>query len=587
MELQIKREVMANREANILNLQRESIAKDFESIVSDLLFLAAQTDPAEIFEGTGSNRIKAKILLAENYLMFSQKKRLYDQIRFLNESGMEIVRINFNNGKPAIVSDDQLQDKGGRYYFEDTFILASGEVFVSPLDLNIELGKIEQPKKPMIRFGTPVFDRNSKKRGVVIFNYFGGKLIHNYENISTYYLGQCMLLNKEGYWLKGLNPEDEWGFMYKDGRERIFGNAFPAAWQIISNEESGQFYNVKGLFTFKTIYPLFEGLKTSSGSGEAFVPSTKQLKYKDYVWKLVSYISKNILVAESKKMLGRFLLLYTGLIILLVGGSWFFAYTKGKRRLAEETLKRISKELEQSNIRLEEIDRLKSMFIASMSHELRTPLNSIIGFTGIILQGMSGEITEDQRKELTMVKNSANHLLALINDVIDVSKIETDQVELFIEELNIAGLMQGVMESFKVAVDEKNIKLSLEMPERLIIKGDQRRIKQVVMNLLSNAVKFTDRGEIEIKVKKKDEEVVVSVADTGMGIKKESMKRLFKQFSRIYVKGRPVIEGTGLGLYLSKKIVDLLGGQIKAESEFGKGSMFTFTFPLKYKEVKV
>ncbi|MBA7546924.1 Sensor histidine kinase RcsC [subsurface metagenome] len=257
-----------------------------------------------------------------------------------------------------------------------------------------------------------------------------------------------------------------------------------------------------------------------------------------------------------------------------------------ERKKAEEDVKKHAEQLEQANIRLQELDLLKSMFIASMSHELRTPLNSIIGFTGIILQGMSGEITEDQRKELTMVKNSANHLLILINDVIDVSKIETDKVELFIEEFNLADLMQEVKESFKVAADEKNLKLSLKMPERLIIKGDERRTKQVIMNLVSNAVKFTDGGEIEIKVKKKEEEVEVSVIDTGIGIKKENMEKLFKQFSRIYAEDKPVTEGTGLGLYLSKKIVDLLGGQIKAESEFGKGSMFTFTFPLEYREVK-
>lgn len=259
---------------------------------------------------------------------------------------------------------------------------------------------------------------------------------------------------------------------------------------------------------------------------------------------------------------------------------------KKYREHLEELVKERTKELKNANLKLQELDYLKSMFIASMSHELRTPLNSIIGFTGIILQGMSGKITEDQRKELTMVKNSANHLLTLINDVIDVSKIEAGKVELFIEEFNLADLVQEVKDSFKVAVDKKGLKLSLEMPERLIIKSDERKTKQVIMNLVSNAIKFTDRGEIEIKVRKKDEEVEISVADTGIGIKKENMERLFKQFSRIYVEGKPVTEGTGLGLYLSKKIVGLLGGQIKAESEFGKGSMFTFTFPLKYKEVK-
>jgi signal transduction histidine kinase len=255
--------------------------------------------------------------------------------------------------------------------------------------------------------------------------------------------------------------------------------------------------------------------------------------------------------------------------------------------IAEETRRKYVEQLENANLKLQELDHLKSMFIASMSHELRTPLNSIIGFTGIILQGMSGKITEDQRKELTMVKNSANHLLTLINDVIDVSKIEAGKVELVIKEFNLTDLMQEVKDSFKIATDEKSLKLSLEMPEKLIIKSDERRTKQVIMNLVSNAVKFTDRGEIEIKVRKKDEEVEVSVADTGIGIKKENMKKLFKQFSRIYTEDKPVTEGTGLGLYLSKKIVDLLGGQIKAKSEFGKGSMFTFTFPLKYTEVKV
>ncbi len=254
------------------------------------------------------------------------------------------------------------------------------------------------------------------------------------------------------------------------------------------------------------------------------------------------------------------------------------------RRLAEEELEKTNMQLEHANIRLKELDHLKFMFIASMSHELRTPLNSIIGLTGIILQGISGDITEVQGKELTMVKNSANHLLALINDVIDVSKIEAEQVELAIKELDLADLIQEVKDSFKVASDKKGIKLSIETPERLIIKSDERRTKQVVMNLVSNAIKFTDKGKIAIKSAKKDEGVEILVADTGIGIKEEDIKMLFKQFSRIHVEGRTRVEGTGLGLYLSKKIADLLGGEISVESEFGKGSKFTFILPLKYKE---
>ncbi|MCD6386546.1 GAF domain-containing sensor histidine kinase, partial [Candidatus Sumerlaeota bacterium] len=253
-----------------------------------------------------------------------------------------------------------------------------------------------------------------------------------------------------------------------------------------------------------------------------------------------------------------------------------------ERKRAEEALKQRTYELRVANIRLKELDHLKSMFIASMSHELRTPLNSIIGFTGIILQGMAGEITEEQRKQLTMVKNSANHLLALITDVIDVSKIEAGKVELAIEEFDLSILLQEVKDSITVAVEKKDLKMSLEMPEKLVIKSDERRVKQIIVNLISNAVKFTDEGEIEAKVTKKDNMVEVSVRDTGIGIRKEHMDRLFKAFSQIPVEGTPK-ESTGLGLYLSQKIADLLGGKITAESEFARGSEFTLTLPLKYK----
>jgi len=255
---------------------------------------------------------------------------------------------------------------------------------------------------------------------------------------------------------------------------------------------------------------------------------------------------------------------------------------KHVRELTEtiEKRKRAEEELVQANIQLKEIDRLKSMFIASMSHELRTPLNSIIGFTGIILQGMSGEINDEQRKQLTMVKNSANHLLALINDVIDISKIEAGKVEIYIEEFDLSVLAQEIKDSFAVTADKRGLELSLKTPRTLIIKSDKRRIKQVIVNLIGNAVKFTDKGEIEIKVTRKDKLAQVSVKDTGIAIKREDMDKLFKPFSQIHTPGRTE-EGTGLGLYLSKKIAILLGGDITAESEFGKGSVFTFTLPLK------
>jgi len=255
-----------------------------------------------------------------------------------------------------------------------------------------------------------------------------------------------------------------------------------------------------------------------------------------------------------------------------------------KHRLhLEELVKERTVDLEEANIKLQELDRLKSLFIASMSHELRTPLNSIIGFTGIILQGLSGDITGDQRKQLMMVKSSADHLLSLINDVIDVSKIEAGKVALSIERFDLSALLDEVKSAFTPEAEPKGIILSLETPGGLSIRSDERRTKQVIMNLVSNAAKFTDSGKIEIKAATGDGVVEVSVRDMGIGMAREDLEALFKAFSRIRAEGMAIKEGTGLGLYLSQKIAELLGGGIRAESSLGKGSEFTFTLPFEYK----
>lgn len=241
-----------------------------------------------------------------------------------------------------------------------------------------------------------------------------------------------------------------------------------------------------------------------------------------------------------------------------------------------------TKELTQANIQLKELDSLKSIFIASMSHELRTPLNCIIGFTGIILQGMVGKITDEQRKQLTMVKNSGSYLLSLINDIIDVSKIEAGKVDIYVQKFDLLSIVKEVINSFTVLAKEKDLKMDLEMSKKIMVENDERRIKQILVNIVGNAVKFTDKGSVNMCVRElSDSTIEIIVADTGIGIKEEDMGKLFKTFSRIPTEG-VIKEGTGLGLYLCKKISDLIGGKIMAESEFGKGSTFTFTLPLRF-----
>lgn len=253
-----------------------------------------------------------------------------------------------------------------------------------------------------------------------------------------------------------------------------------------------------------------------------------------------------------------------------------------KLQLEIEEHVRVEKELKDANIRLKEVDRLKSVFLSSMSHELKTPLNSIIGFTGIILMGMAGKITEEQQNHLSIVKDSANHLLGLIEDILDISRIEAGKVELSPGEFGLNEIISEVVEIISPAINEKKLKLIQEVPEGITLFSDKRRIKQVLINLLSNAVKFTDKGSVKIAAKVlKDTMLEIRIADTGIGIKSDDMNKLFRPFQQIEPPPGKTHKGTGLGLHLCKKLVILLGGDISAKSEYGSGSEFTFIIPVK------
>jgi PAS domain S-box-containing protein len=245
-------------------------------------------------------------------------------------------------------------------------------------------------------------------------------------------------------------------------------------------------------------------------------------------------------------------------------------------------------ELERANIKLKEADRLKSVFLASMSHELRTPLNSIIGFTGILLMGMSGELNREQEKQLKIVKNSANHLLSLINDVLDISKIEAGKLQLSNETFDLDAVVDDVAETFSSQVNEKGLELHTAVPEGITLYSDMRRVKQILMNLVSNAVKFTHQGRIDITAGTlPGDRLEINVADTGIGIEKQAVNKLFLPFQQVDMTPTRQYEGTGLGLYLCKHLLTLLQGDIRVTSEYGKGSTFTVVLPLRYMENNV
>lgn len=251
----------------------------------------------------------------------------------------------------------------------------------------------------------------------------------------------------------------------------------------------------------------------------------------------------------------------------------------------EELVEERTSELAEANKRLMELDRLKSMFLASMSHELRTPLNSIIGFTGILLMGITGELNSEQKKQLEMVKSSASHLLELINDILDISKIESDRISVAVETFNVMDIVHEVAKSFQPMIERKKLELIVDGESPIEIESDRRRVKQILVNLAGNAVKFTEKGSIEIKAYLcKNNHVCFEIKDTGIGIQEDEIEKLFQPFQQIDMTSTKKYEGTGLGLYLTKKLVSLLHGNVSVSSEFGKGSVFKFYLPLGWWE---
>ncbi|MDO7597101.1 MAG: PAS domain S-box protein [Pseudomonadota bacterium] len=330
------------REASRIEVARERVTKDLSSVETDLRVIVNLPLLDRYLE---NGDIGQQEELEKYFLVLARETQRYDQIAYVDDSGHEVIRINYIDGKPVVVRREQLQDKMERY-FSDTNSLDKGEIFVSQLDLNMEHDRLEVPYKPVILFGTPVFDRQGRKKGIILLYYLGNVLLQSFRTVlpdtPSY---SSMLLNSDGYWLKGIKHEDEWGFMTGNSG-RSFALDHPKIWRVISNTTQGSLMTEQGLFDYSTVHPFLDNEPSSVDFSLAGASSQQAVIKDDYYWKIVSFVPNAALFEKAfyNQTFNRILLLT--LYLLLALASFFVARIALIREQVQREVLQLNVELE-------------------------------------------------------------------------------------------------------------------------------------------------------------------------------------------------------------------------------------------------
>ena len=622
---------IADNERDEVEMKTALFANQLSFIRADLMVLASQHELQIILDSVGKrNTVREfQAALAEEYQIISQQKQQYDQIRFLDKTGQEVVRVNLNKRQSSIVPEERLQNQSQRYWFKDTIVLQAGEVFISPLDLNIEAGKIDRPLKPTIRFGTPVFDGRGRKSGIVVLNYLAQNFLQDLSPEKSHSFGNISLLNAEGYWLKGPKPEDEWGFMYDNGRDRTFARAFPEAWQQIRDRPTGQFHNREGLYTFTTIYPLLEIQKARSSTGSTNPVGSSQaaIDPKFYAWKLIAHVPMAILTQRSQVMRDQILFLFAGLTGLIAIGSWLLVQAKLKSQQSEQEVKGLEKtlqDLHRNQAQLVQTEKMASLgqLVAGVAHEINNPVNFIHGNLSHMdeyaqnllklihlyqkhypnpvseIQAEADTVDleflqEDLPQILTSMKIGSDRIRQIVLSLRNFSRMdEADYKAVDIHE-GLESTLLILQHRLKAKPEHLVIEIIKEYDNLPLVKCYPGQLNQVFMNILTNAIdaleevkaKGIDResqknpSQITIRTSIIDSKLIeISISDNGIGMSKSVLNRIFDPFFTT----KSIGKGTGMGMPISYQIVtEKHGGKLDCFSAPGQGTKFIIQIPVK------
>ncbi|MDA3941900.1 MAG: sensor histidine kinase [Spirochaetia bacterium] len=533
-----RKENLVNLYSEQLELRHTEVEFHLSNVVSDLNILSE----FEVFR----NFINFEDVLSfksveQIFKLICTERQSYDQIRFIDKTGMEVIRINYNNGNPVIVPEKNLQFKGDRYYFEDTFELEKGEVFFSPLDLNIENGLIEKPEKPMIRIGIPVFDDRMMKQGIILVNYFGHNIIDVVSRPYKNSISSFFLLNNNSFWLYSQNPDRNWAFMYEEKNNENFKKEYPEIWEQILSKPSGILEASRSIYIFTTISPLHQHIKTSTGSSSAYSKS-EMLDPDDYFWKLAVSLSPKVLQDLRRMVAADLLPLLIGIFIagilisLILSRLWFvqkLSEIRTKKSLAE-----------------------KELLLREIHHRVKNSLSLVSSFIGLY----RNENDEESNDAFYNALQQKIETISLVHTYLYQSND--------IENINLKNYLKELLENTlnNLAVSDGNISLQLDIQDLNLPAKSAIAIGLIISELSINSLKhaFPDNktGVISVKISHTELNYTIVYQDDGIGLPKDFI----------------IGNSKSLGMILIESLTEQLSGNLKIST--GRNGYFTFEFPV-------
>ncbi len=517
---------------DIAQLHVQVIEREFEAMMATLLHFADQGILRDFLE----DRSKRNEIERE-YVRFCKVSGVFDQLRLIGEDGQEALRINDNGGNPRAVPAEHLQSKTGRYYFLRAQPLERNQIYVSPIDLNLEHGGIEEPWKPVLRMATPVFDESGSKGGILVFNYLGGSLFEQLEGVAGQAPGWTGLVNRNGFYLEGPDEERSWGFMFE--REPTFAADHPDAWEAIKDQPEGSFSTEQGMFAFRTINPIGQLLLAA----EDFPTGMK----------VVSFVPTSAIYAASRHTFESLAVGTLVLALLMFGVAWRLAVAGTVREVHEQKIAASEKRLRRLSRRLLDAQEAERR---SLARDLHDEVGQLA--TAMTINLKRAHKAHDLEAKDVLIERSVEGTSRLLDSMHRISSRIRSSV---LDDLGLEAALRSCGEDFEHA-SEVTLAVELDFEEALIPDRVAENVYRIVQEALTNVSRHAQAQGAALRVLQQDEYIMISVQDHGLGFDPSKS------------------EPDRIGLLGMRERAELLGGSFTINSSPDLGTVVEAAIPM-------